>query len=108
MIIKLLLSSVAIFAAAYLLEGVTVKNFGHAILTAILLAIASVTIKPILVFFTLPITIITLGLFYFVINVIILMIIDAILSGLKIKNFWWAAIFSILISIFTSILNWIF
>jgi len=108
MIIKILLSSVAIFAASYVLEGVQIKNFFHAILTAILLALANVFLKPILVFFTLPITIFTLGLFLIVINAVILMIIDAILDGLKIKGFGWAVGFSIIISIFTTILNWIF
>mgnify|MGYP001049093198 CR=1 FL=1 len=106
--VQILVSSVAIFAAAYLLEGVQIKNFLHAILAAILLALANFFLKPILVFFTLPITVLTLGLFLIVINAIILMIIDAILDGLKIKSFWWAAGFSILISIFTTILNWIF
>ena len=99
MVIQLLVSSVVIFAASYVLEGVQVKNFLHAILTAVLLAVANTLLKPVLVFFTLPITILSLGLFLIVINAVILMIMDAILPGLKIKSFWWA---------FSSILNWIF
>jgi len=108
MVIQLLISSVVIFAASYVLEGVQIKNFLHAILTAILLAVASVTIAPIMKFFAFPLTVLTLGLFLIVINAVILMIIDAILPGLKIKSFWWAVGFSIIISIFTTILNWIF
>ena len=107
-VIQLLVSSVVIFAASYVLEGVHIKNFFHAILAAILLAVANVTIEPVLQFIGWPLKYLTLGFSLIAINAIVLMIIDAILPGLKIKSFWWAVGFSIIISIFSSILNWIF
>jgi putative membrane protein len=107
MIVSILVNAVAVFLAAYLLRGVTVNNFWTALITAILLAIINAVIKPILVFLTIPITILTLGLFILVINALILMLIDAMLSGLKIKNFGWALLFGVVLSIINGLLSWI-
>lgn len=107
MLISLLVNAVAVFLAAYLLSGVTVKNFWTAIVTAVLLAIVNAIIKPILVFLTIPITILTLGLFILVINALLLMLVDAILPGLKIKNFGWALLFGVVLSIINALLSWI-
>lgn len=107
MIIKILVNALAVFLAAYLLRGVEIKNFWSAIVTAILLALVNAVIRPILIFLTIPITILTLGLFILVIDALILMLIDALLPGLKIKNFWWAVGFSLLLSIINSILSWL-
>ncbi|MEK6480821.1 phage holin family protein [Catalinimonas sp. 4WD22] len=107
MILKLLVNAVAVFFAAYLLQGVEVKNFWSAILTAILLAIVNAVLRPIMVFLTIPVTILTLGLFLLVINALLLMLVDAILPGLKIKNFWWALIFGVVLSIINGILSWL-
>jgi len=105
LIIKLLVTAVAVMIAAYLLEGVTVKNFGHALLTAVLLAVANAFLEPILNFFGAPLIWITFGLFSWVISAVILMIVDAVLPGLKIKNFWWALGFAVVLAILTWLLN---
>lgn len=107
MILKLLVNAVAVFLAAYLLRGVEIKNFWSAILTAIVLAIVNTIIRPLMIILTIPVTIITFGLFILVINALMLMLVDAILPGLKIKNFWWAMIFGIVLSITNAILSWI-
>jgi putative membrane protein len=107
-ILKILLSGVAVMFTAYLLKGVTVKNFWHAVLAAVLLSIANAIVKPILIILTIPVTILTLGLFLFVINALIVMLVDALLPGFKVKNFWWALLFSIVLSIINTILGWIF
>ncbi|MGD1893799.1 MAG: phage holin family protein [Cyclobacteriaceae bacterium] len=107
MIVSILVNAVAVFLAAYLLRGVTINNFWTALITAVLLAIINAVIKPILVFLTIPITILTLGLFILVINALILMVIDAMLSGLKIKNFGWALLFGVVLSIINGLLSWI-
>lgn len=104
----LLINSVVIFFAAYLLEGVKIKNFLTAIGAAILLGLINMFIKPLILFLTLPLTILTLGLFVLVINAWILMLIDKLVEGLEIRNFWWAAGYSLLISILNSILLKIF
>ena len=107
MLISILVNAVAVFLAAYLLRGVTVNNFWTALLTAVVLAIVNAVIKPILVILTIPITILTLGLFILVINALLLMLVDALLPGLKIKNFGWALLFGVVLSIINALLSWI-
>ncbi|WKN30465.1 phage holin family protein [Porifericola rhodea] len=107
MLAKLLVNAIAVFLAAYLLQGVQIKNFWSAILTAIVLAIVNAVIKPLMVILTIPVTILTFGLFILVINALMLMLVDAILPGLKIKNFWWALIFGVVLSVINAILSWI-
>lgn len=107
MLAKLLVNAIAAFLAAYLLQGVQIKNFWSAILTAIVLAIVNAVIKPLMVILTIPVTILTFGLFILVINALMLMLVDAILPGLKIKNFWWALIFGVVLSVINAILSWI-
>ena len=104
MLTTLLINSIIIFIGAYLLEGVKIKNFWTAIGVAILLALINTFIKPVILFLTLPLTIITLGLFILVINAWILMIIDKLVEGFSVKGFWWAVLFSIYISIANAIL----
>lgn len=106
-IIKILLNGLTVLLTAYLLKGVTVKNYGNALLVAIVLGIINAIIRPILIFLTIPITILTLGLFILVINALIIMLVDAILPGFKVKNFWWALGFSIVLSIFNALVDWI-
>ena len=107
-IISTLIYAVAIFITAYLLPGVKVNGFGTALLAAVLLLIANALIKPILVILTIPITILTLGLFLLVINALIVVLVDKLLKGMEIKNFGWAVLFSIVLSVISAILNWIF
>lgn len=104
----LIINSIVIFFAAYLLNGVKMKNFLTAVGVAILLGLINMFIKPLILFLTLPLTILTLGLFILVINAWILMIIDKLVEGLEIKSFWWAVIFSLLISVMNSIIFKIF
>lgn len=99
MILSLLINSVGIFVIGYLLKGVEIKNFFTALGVAILLAIINTLVKPILVFLTFPITILTFGLFILVINALMLMLVDALVDGLKIQHFGWAFLFSLLLSI---------
>jgi len=99
MIWSLLVNSVGIFIIGYLLTGVEIKNFLTALGVAILLGIVNTFVKPILVFLTFPITILTFGLFILVINALMLMFVDALVDGLKIKHFGWAFLYSLLLSI---------
>ncbi|MDR8391903.1 phage holin family protein [Aliifodinibius sp. S!AR15-10] len=108
MIYTLLINTVAVYLTAKLLDGVEIKSFFSALVVAVLLALVNTFIKPVIVFLTLPITILTLGLFIFVINALMLMLVDAISDGLKIRSFGWALIFSIVLSIINGLLFWIF
>lgn len=104
----LLINSIVIFLGAYILEGVKIKNFWTAIGVAIVLGLINMFIKPLILILTLPLTVLTLGLFVLVINAWILMVIDKMIDGLTIKSFWWAVIYSIIISVLNSLLLWIF
>lgn len=108
MIYTLLINSVAVYLTAKLLDGVEIKSFLSAVVVAILLALVNTFIKPVIVFLTLPVTILTLGLFILVINALMLMLVDALTEGIRIKSFAWAVIFSIFLSILNALLFWIF
>ncbi|XCF06904.1 phage holin family protein [Tamlana crocina] len=108
LILRLLLNAAAVFILAYALSGVNVDNYLTAIVVALVLAILNLLVKPILVIFTLPATILTLGLFLLVINAIIILLADQLISGFSVNNFWWALFFSILLSILQSILHSLF
>lgn len=105
LILKLLLNAFVVFLAAYLLPGVTVENFVTAIVVAVVLGILNTVVKPLLVLLTLPITIVTLGLFAIIINVLMVLLATAIVPGFAVAGFWWALGFSILVSIISSFLG---
>lgn len=105
LIIKLLLNAVAVFILAHLLSGVNVDGYVGALIVALVLSVLNLLVKPILVIFTLPATILTLGLFLLVINAVIILLADKLIDGFSVANFWWALIFSVLLSILQSILH---
>ena len=105
-IIKTLLTSIAVVFLAWLLPGITVQEgFASAIIVAIVLGVLNSSLKPILVVLTLPATILTLGLFMWVINAFMVMIASWLLDGFHVNNFIWALLFSALLSMVTSFLN---
>ncbi|HEY0678641.1 MAG TPA: phage holin family protein [Chitinophagaceae bacterium] len=101
-IISILFTAAIVMVLAHLLPGVHVINFWTAVVIALVLALLNAILKPILIVLTLPITILTLGLFLFVINAVIIIICDKFIGGFEIDGFWWALLFSILVSITTS------
>ncbi|MGI5827407.1 MAG: phage holin family protein [Patescibacteria group bacterium] len=101
---NLLISGLAVFVTAYILDGVVVDNYLVALLVSVLLGLANAVLKPILLIFTLPINILTLGLFTFVINAIMVIIVSSVVAGFTVTNFWWALLFSLLLSVVNSIL----
>ena len=104
-IIRLLLNGLAVVLTAYLLPNVEVSDYGTALIVALILAIVNVIVKPILVVLTIPITIVTLGLFLLVINAAIILFVDNLVAGFEVKGFWWALLFSLILSIFNSLFN---
>ena len=103
-IFKILLTAIAVVLIANLLPGVQIQNFTNAILVAIVLGILRITVKPLLIFFTLPATIVTFGLFLLVINACIILLASYFVSGFAVAGFWIALLFSLLLSLFQSIL----
>ena len=104
-ILKLLLTAVAVLLLSNFLGGVDIDGYGSAIIVAIVLAVLNIFIKPILVILTLPITILTLGLFLLVINALIIQLASSFITGFKVDSFWIAMLFSILLTILQSILH---
>ena len=103
MILRFLLSGLAVLLTSYLLPGVSVENFLYALLVAVVLSIVNVLVKPILVIFTIPITVLTLGLFLLVINALMILLVDAFTPGFSVDGFWWALAFSLILSLINGI-----
>lgn|SRR5690554_1796450 len=104
LIIRLLITAVVVVILANVLPGVEVAGFTSAIILAIVLVILNAVLKPILVILTLPITIMTLGLFLLVINACIILLADEFMGGFKVSGFWVALLFSVLLSFLESVL----
>lgn len=105
MILRLLLNAGVVFVAAYILPGVDVDTFFSALIVAVVLGILNMLLKPILVILTLPITIMTLGLFTFVIDTLLILLTDAIVPGFMVASFLYALLFSFVVSLISSFLN---
>lgn len=102
-LINLLISAIAVILVAYFLPGVSVDTFVTALIVAIVLALLNAILKPLLILLTIPITIITLGLFLLVINAIIILVADYLIDGFEVNNFLWALVFSLILTVVTSI-----
>lgn len=102
-LLRILLTAVVVVFLANFLPGVSVTGYVTAIVVALVLALLNLIVKPILVLFTLPVTIITFGLFLIVINAIIILLVDAFVSGFNVSGFWIAVLFSILLSVIQSL-----
>ncbi len=103
-IMRIIVTSVIAFGLSYILKGIKIDSFWTAIILAVVLAVLNALLKPILIILTLPITIITLGLFLFVINAAIILLADKFIDGFTVDGFWWALLFSLLLSIVTAVL----
>lgn len=104
-LIKILLNAIAVLILAYALSGVSVDGYFGALIVALVIALLNILVKPILVVFTLPATILTLGLFLLVINAIIIVLADKLIDGFAVASFGWALIFSVLLSVLQSLLH---
>lgn len=104
-IITLLINSLAVFITAYIFPNVYLKDFVTAIAVAIILGITNTLLRPILLVLTLPINIMTLGLFTFVINALIILIVSGIVPGFKVTGFIQALLFSLVLSVVNSFLH---
>lgn len=104
-ILRTLVTACVAFGLTKILPSVHFNDFTTAIVFAFILAVLNAIVKPLLIFFTLPITVFTLGLFLFVINAGIVLMADSLLASMYIDGFWWAMLFSILLSFITSVLT---
>ncbi|MBE7628631.1 phage holin family protein [Tenacibaculum piscium] len=102
--LKILLTALAVFLLAEFLPGVSVTDYYTAIIVGLVISLLNMFVRPLLVFFTLPATIVTLGLFLFVINAIVILLADNLVTGFAVNGFFTALLFSVLLSIFRSAL----
>ncbi|MCE6988532.1 phage holin family protein [Dyadobacter sp. CY323] len=105
LLLRLVISTLAVLLAANLIPGVVVSSIGTAVIVAIVLGILNTFLKPVLQILALPITILTLGLFYFVVNVFIIYIATFLVNGFAIDNFISALLFGLVVSVVSSILG---
>lgn len=103
LLIRLLITAGIVMLLAHFLSGVAVSGYTAALIVALVLAVLNAIVKPILIVLTIPITILTLGLFLFVINACIVLLADKFIDGFGVDGFWTALLFSILLSISQSI-----
>lgn len=108
LLIRLFITAIVAFLLTKILPGVQFDGFGGAVIFAIVLGLLNLFVKPVLQLFGLPLTIITLGLFALVINALIILLADYFIDSMEVSGFWAAFIFSILLSIITSLANSMF
>jgi putative membrane protein len=104
-LIKWLITTASILVAAYLLPGITVSSVGAALVTALVLGLINAIIRPILLILTFPLTVLTLGLFIFVLNALLVLLTSALVPGFHVEGFGWALLFSLVFSVVSFILH---
>lgn len=104
-LVSILLNALALILTAYIVPGFAVANFTTAVLAAIVMGILNTFIKPVLLLLTFPLTIITLGLFIFVVNAIVLWLTAAIVGGITISGFLPAVLAAIVLSVVSTALS---
>lgn len=104
-LIRILITGLVAFGLAKVLNGIHIDTLWTAIVFALILAVLNVLVKPVLIILTLPLTILTLGLFLFVINTLVVLLASRLIDGLSIANFWWGLLFALLLSLITSVIN---
>lgn len=108
LIVHLVVGGLSVLITSYLLPGVHVGGFLSAVIAAVVLSLANLVIRPVLLLLTLPINILTLGLFTFVVNAMIILLVSFIVPGFKVDGFWWALLFSLILSVVGTLLNTLF
>ncbi|MBO0937958.1 phage holin family protein [Fibrella sp. HMF5335] len=105
LIIRVLISAVAVYIASRFVPGVRVANFETALIVAIVLGLLNAFVKPILTILTIPITVLTLGLFLIVLNVLMVYLTASLVSGFRVDGFIAALLFSIVVSVVTWLID---
>lgn len=103
LILRIISTSILVMVISYLMKGVVVDEFSTALTVGIVLGLLNFFVKPVLVLFTLPVTVFTLGFFLLVINAIIILLCDHFVDGFDVNGFWTALFFSIILSLSQSL-----
>lgn len=99
LLLNWLVSALVVISTAYLLPGIHVAGFTTALVTALVLGIINAVLKPIFLILTLPLNVISFGLFTLVINAVLIELTTYIVPGFTVDNFWWAILFSVVMSL---------
>jgi putative membrane protein len=102
---RIISTALAILLVTKIMPGVSVDSVWTSVILAIVLSLLNVFIKPLLIFFTLPITIFTLGFFLLVINAAIILMASRLVNGFEVNGFWWAMLFSVVLSFVVSLFD---
>jgi putative membrane protein len=105
LLLKWLIMAASIIIAAYFIPGVRIGSFFSALWVALFLGVVNVLIRPVLILVTLPINILTLGLFTFVINAVLILLASSVIKGFEVAGFWWALLYSIVLSLVNYFIN---
>lgn len=105
LIVVWILNAVALLAVAYVLPGIAIASFWSAMLAALVLGLLNTLVKPLLILLTLPITVVTLGLFLLVLNALMFWLAGSLFKGFQVDGFWWAVAGAILYSVISSLFS---
>ncbi len=108
LLLKWIIMTLSVIVSAYFIPGVRVNGFFPALWVALFLGVVNVALKPILILITLPINILTLGLFTFVINACLILLASSVVKGFDVTGFWTAMLFSVVLSIINYLLAHLF
>lgn len=107
LVLKWLALALAIMFVGWIIPGISISNFTTALIAAVVIALINLGIKPILVFLTLPINILTLGIFILVINALLFMFMAYLVPGVEVNGFWSAFLGALVLSILSVGISWI-
>lgn len=105
LILVWILNAVSLLIVAYLLPGIAVASFGAALIAALVLGLLNTLVRPLLVLLTLPITVVTMGLFLLVLNALLFWFAGSVLVGFVVNGFWWAALGAFIYSLVSGLLS---
>jgi putative membrane protein len=108
LLLKWLIMAGSVLIAAYVIPGVIVSGFWTALWVALFLGVVNVLVKPVLILITLPINILTLGLFTFVINAVLILLASSVIKGFQVRGFWVAVLYSVVLSLINHVLGLLF
>lgn len=103
-----ILFSIAIYITAYLLPGIQLTDFVTALIAAVVLGLINAIVRPLILLLTLPVNFLTLGLFTFVINALMVLLAAEFVDGLAVQGFWWALLFSLVLAVINGLLQSMF
>ena len=104
-LVRLTLMAIAVMVGAWVLPGVEVESFWAVLLTAAVISLLNNLVRPVLIVITLPATVLTLGLFLFVVNAVVILMASAIVSGFRVDGFGWALLFSLVLTVVNYLLE---